>query len=230
MPSVDLPSVEKLTSAVHSTFAAPGASWQEVLAFADKSVAYHFPVLAVQGCWAEDVKQVLKGRGARLSVFVGYSLGGSPLNSKVAEVKAGIEAGADMFEFLPNLGYLRSGLFTRFKDEMAGVVAAAEGKPVNAALELPTLSIEERVRAALLAEEAGMSSITNSSGWGMGGAATEEGIRFLRVTVSSKVGVKAAGGIKDLETALRLMSAGADALGTWSGFQIVDELKNAKLP
>ncbi len=228
MPGRKLPTVEALTSVIHSTFAPPGANWQEVLGFATRSAAYRFPVLAIQGCWAEDVRQLLRGRNIKMSVFVGYTLGGSPAESKVAEVRKGLEAGADMFEYLPNLGYLRSGLFTRFKEEMSAVVGAAEGRPVCVAMELPTLGIEERVRGALLAEEAGVSYVTNSSGWGTGGPATEDGIHFLRYTVSSKVKVKAAGGVKDLESALKLLDAGADALGTWSGFDIIDELKNKR--
>jgi deoxyribose-phosphate aldolase len=210
---------------IHSTFSPPGASWQEVLAFVTKSAQCRFRAVAVQGCWAADVKQVIRGEDVLMSVFVGYSLGGSPTESKVVEVESGIADGADMFEYLPNLGYLRSGLFSRFKGELAAVVKAARGRPVNAALELPQLNIEERIRAASLAEEAGVASVTNSSGWGTGGSATDEGIRFLRSTVGSRVKVKAAGGIKDLDTALRLIGEGADALGTWSGFQIVDELK-----
>jgi deoxyribose-phosphate aldolase len=220
-----LPSVERLCSMIHSTFSSPGASWQEVLPFATKSAQYRFHAVAVQGCWASDVKQVIKREGILLSVFVGYTLGGSSTESKVVEVERGIDAGADMFEYLPNLGYLRSGLFSRFKAELAAVVKAAKARPVNAALELPQLNIDERIMAAGLAEEAGIASVTNSSGWGTGGPATDEGIRFLRSTVGSKVKVKAAGGIKDLDTALHLIGDGADILGTWSSFQIVDELK-----
>ena len=225
MPTKEFSSVPELASAIHSTFSPPGATWQEVLAFTTKSAQYGFPVVAVQGCWGEDVKQVLKGRDVCVSVFVGYTLGGSPVESKVVEVRRGVEAGAGMFEYLPNLGYLRSGLFTRFREELAAVVKAADGRPVSAALELPTLSIDERIRGALLAEQAGVACVTNSSGWGTGGAATEEGVRFLRSTLSSKVKVKASGGIRDLETATRLMGAGADLLGTWTGFQIIDELR-----
>lgn len=220
-----LPSVEVLCAKIESGFSHPGASWQEVLAVATKTARYRFRAVAVQGCWAADVKQVIRGADVLLSVFVGYSLGGSSTESKVVEVERGVVAGADMFDYLPNLGYLRSGLFSRFRGELAAVVKAARGRPVSAALELPQLNIDERIRAASLAEEVGVASVTNSSGWGTGGPATEEGIRFLRSTIDSKVKVKAAGGIKDLDTALRLIGDGADILGTWSGFQIVDELK-----
>jgi deoxyribose-phosphate aldolase len=225
MPVERLPSEEAFRSKIDSVFSPPGASWQEVLQFATKSAQYGFRAISVQGCWAADVGQVIRGGNSLLSVFVGYSLGGASTESKVVEVERGIADGADMFEYLPNLGYLRSGLFSRFKGEMAAVVAAAQGRPVNVALELPQLNIDERIRAAGLAEEAGVSSVVNSSGWGTGGPATDEGIRFLRNMVGSKVKVKAVGGIKDLDTALRLIGEGADILGTWSGFQIVDELR-----
>jgi deoxyribose-phosphate aldolase len=225
MSAQRLPPVEALCSKIDGTFSPPAASWQEILPFVTKSAQYRFRSVAVQGCWAADVKQVIRGGGVLVSVFVGYSLGGSSVESKVAEIENGIEAGADMFEYLPNLGYLRSGLFSRFKAELSSVVKAADGRPVNAALELPQLNIDERIKAAMLAQEAGVAAVTNSSGWGTGGPATEEGIRFLKGIVGSKIGVKDAGGIKDLDTALHLMDGGADTLGTWSGFQIVDELR-----
>jgi len=228
MPVERLPSVEALCSKIDSTFSPPGASWQEVLTFATKSAQQGFRAVCVQGCWAADVKQVIQGGNSMLSVFVGYTLGGTSTESKVVEVERGVADGADMFEYLPNLGYLRSGLFSRFKGEMAAVVTAAKGRPVNIALELPQLTVEERIRAAGLAEEAGVASVVNSSGWGTGGPATDEGIRFLKTMVGSKVKVKAVGGIKDLDTALHLFGDGADVLGTWSGFQIVDELRQRR--
>jgi deoxyribose-phosphate aldolase len=226
MATREPPTLEGLTSVIHSTFATPGARWQEVLDFAMKSAAYSFPVLAVQGCWAEDLRQLLRGSGTKLSVLVGYNLGGSSIESKVAEVEKGLDAGAEMFDYLPNLGYLRSGLFGRFKGEVREILRAAKGRPVCASLELPSLSIEERISGAGLADAAGVAAVSNSGGLESSDQAKEEDVHMLRNLVSSKVKVKAAGGIRDLDGALRMLNAGADFLATSSGFQIIDELRS----
>lgn len=228
MPTRGLMTPELMTAAIHSTIAAPAATWLEILDFADRTKSYGFPVLAVQGCWARDVRQVLKGSTTKVSVFVGHSLGGSPVRANVTEVTEGLAAGAEMFEYLPNLGFLRTGLLSRFKEELAAVVGAAEGRPVCAYFGVTSLNTDECIRAAGLAEAAGVRIICGAGGWGIGSPATEQGVRMLRTMAGERVGIKAAGSIDDLDSALRMMASGADCLGTSSGFRIIDELKKRR--
>lgn len=225
MSATMLPTVERLASSIHNTLVSPEATWKEIEEFALKSSQYGFYAVVVQGCWAEEVKELVRGKDIRMSVGVGFPMGGSSLESKKAEIEHAIEAGADMFDYMPNIGYLKSGMSDRFKGEMAEIVKAAQGRPVSAMLEFSLLTLDEKVRAALLAEEAGIAIVKNSSGWGRGGPATVDDIRLLRSAVSSKTKVKASGGIRDLDTALKLIDAGADFLGTRSGVAIIEELK-----
>ncbi len=220
-----LPSPDELARRIHNTIVAPEATRDEVRTFCEQAKAYRFDGVVVQGCWAEVAKDVLRGSTVKLSVGVGFPMGGVTTGAKLAEVREGVLLGADMFDYMPNIGYLKSGLDEMFTGEIAKVVEAADGRPVRAMLEFTILNHEEKVRAARLSEQAGVAGVKNSSGWGRGGPATVEDIRLLRETVSPRVHVKASGGIRDLGNALRLIDAGADFLGTRAGAPIIDELR-----
>ncbi|MDG6990848.1 MAG: deoxyribose-phosphate aldolase [Nitrososphaerota archaeon] len=216
-----LPGVEELSARIHNTLVSPEATWNDVERFCMESA--DFGAVVVQACWASDVKRLLKK--TPVSVGVGFPMGGSTTESKVTDVAEAVRCGADSFEFMPNMGFLKSRLDAKFEDEIERVVKAADGRPVRAILEFAVLTSEEKVRAARLSERAGVDTVKNSSGWGRGGPATVEDIALLRRTVSPKVHVKASGGIRNLETSLTLVEAGADYLGTRAGLAIIEELK-----
>ena len=223
-----LPSPEELARRIHNTIVAPEATLDDVKAFCEEARRYGFGAVVIQGCWTRQAKEFLKGSGVSLSVGVGFPMGGVTTEAKVAEVGETARLGADMFDYMPNIGFLKSGLEKEFKDEIAAVVRAAGGRPVRVMLEYSILDREQKVRAAKLSEEAGVAGVKNSSGWGRGGPATVEDIRILRASVTPKVHVKASGGIRDLDTALKLVEAGADYLGTRAGASIVDELRERR--
>lgn len=220
-----LPEPDEFAKRVHNTLVAPEATLPEVRSFCEEARRYGFGAVVVQGCWTAEAKEALRGSKVALSVGVGFPMGGVTAGAKVSEVREAGKLGADMFDYMPNIGFLKSGLDSRFTEEIAAVVKAAEGRPVRVMLEYSILNQEEKVRAAKLSERAGVAGVKNSSGWGRGGPATVEDIKLLRASVSPRVHVKASGGIRDLDNALRLVEAGADYLGTRAGAAIVDELR-----
>jgi len=147
-----LPAVGELASRIHNTLVSPEASWNEIEAFCRKSVEYKFCAVVVQGCRATKVKGLLKGSSTRLSAGVGFPMGGSITKVKLVEIKEAIIAGADQFDYMANIGYLKSGMYDEFRQEMTDMVTAAYGRPVSAMLEFSVLSLSERVEAAVLAE------------------------------------------------------------------------------
>ena len=224
MSSTELPSPAEFSKRIHNTLVAPEATFSELDAFCKEAKEYGFGAVVIQGCWVREAKRIL-GDSVKLSVGVGFPMGGVTTASKAFEIKETSKIGADMFDAMPNIGYLKSGLEDRFKDDIAAMVDAAGGKPVRVMLEFSILNREQKVRAARLSEESGVAGVKNSSGWGRGGPATVEDIRLLRETVSKKVHVKASGGIRNLDTALALVEAGADCLGTRAGVAILQELE-----
>ena len=225
MQRAKLPSVEELAAKINNTLVTPETTLEDLTRFVLESKGYGFGAVVIQGCWTKEVKELLKNSTMKISVGVGYPMGGERTESKITEIKQTAALGADMFDVMPNIGFLKSGMERQFKDEIASMVKAAAGRPVRVMLEYSILNPDQKVKAAVLSEEAGVAGVKNSSGWGRGGPATVEDIRLLRKTVSQKVYVKASGGIRDLDTSLALIDAGASYLGTRSGVAIIDELR-----
>ena len=229
MQKAGLPTVEELAAKINNTLVTPETTLEDLTRFVLESSKYGFGAVVIQGCWIREVKDLLKGSTTKVSVALGYPMGGERTESKLAGIRQSVALGADMFDVMPNIGYLKSGLERQFKDEIASMVREASGRPVRVMLEYSILNPEEKVRAAVLSEEAGVAGVKNSSGWGRGGPATVEDIRLLRRSVSPRVYVKATGGIRNLDTALSLIDAGASFLGTRAGVAIVDELRERPL-
>jgi deoxyribose-phosphate aldolase len=120
-----------------------------------------------------------------------------------------------------NVGRLKSGDLEGVKSDIAGVAAACGSQAVlKVILETGLLTDEEKETACRLCAEAGAGFVKTSTGFGPGGA-TEADIALMRRVVGPDMGVKASGGVRDLETALRMMDAGATRIGTSSGVAIV---------
>ncbi|MEM2832408.1 MAG: deoxyribose-phosphate aldolase, partial [Candidatus Caldarchaeum sp.] len=147
--------------------------------------------------------------------------------TKAVEIREAIADGCEEIDFMINVGYLKSGMVDEFRRDVETVVEAADGRIVKAILETAILSEEEVRLAARICEEEGVNYVKNSSGWGKGGPATVEVVKLLRSSVSKRVGVKASGGIRDFATAVKLVEAGADLLGTSRGVQIVTGEKDS---
>jgi deoxyribose-phosphate aldolase len=220
-----LPSIERLSARINNTLVTPETTLAELRMFVEDSKRYNFGAVVIQGCWSREAKELLRGSETRLSVAVGFPMGGATTEAKLREISQTAELGADMFDCMPNIGFLKSGMRDRFRDEIALMVEAASGRPLRVMLEYSILDSRQKVEAARLSEEAGVAGVKNSSGWGRGGPATVEDIRLLRASVSPKVYVKASGGIRDLATAQSLVEAGAEYLGTRAGVPIIEELR-----
>lgn len=224
MSQAGLPAPEEFAKRIHNTLVAPEATLGELVAFCREAKEYKFGAVVVQGCWVREAREAL-GDSVKLSVGVGFPMGGVTTEAKALEIRETAAQGADMFDVMPNIGFLKSGMHDRFRDDIAAMVRAADGRAVRVMLEFSVLDRDQKVRAARLSEEAGVAGVKNSSGWGRGGPATVDDIRLLRETVSRRVHVKASGGIRNLDTALAMVGAGADYLGTRAGVAIIEELK-----
>lgn len=224
MQVVRLPSPEDFAKRIHNTVVAPEATLSDITEACQIANRYGFGAVVIQGCWTKQARLLLKSP-VKLSIGVGFPMAGGTTEAKLSEIRETARLGADMYDCMPNIGYLRSGMTREFKNEISAMVSAADGRPVRVMLELSILDRDQKVQAARLSEEAGVAGVKNSSGWGRGGPATVEDVRLLRASVSPRVHVKASGGIRDLDTALSLVDAGADYLGTRAGASIIDELR-----
>ena len=213
--------VESLAKRLQHTLVAPDATEAQVRALCRDCAAHGFDGAMVQPCWVGLAREALAGSGVKVCTAFGYPMGGDTPQTKAAAMRACVAAGADEVDFMPNLGWLKSGHDERVRDELRRIVEAAEGRVTKAMLELGMLTPEEGRRAAGLAVEAGVGYAKNSNGVGEGDQGDVAVVRELRGWVGQRARVKASGGVKAFDQAVALLEAGADLIGTSSAVAIV---------
>lgn len=168
--------------------------------------------------------ELLKGSDVHVGTVVGFPHGNSATATKVFETKQVVADGATEIDVVLNIGWLKSGMFDEVRDEIAAVVAAASGNQVKVILENAYLTKEEIVKACQLCEAAGADYVKTSTGFAPTGAVLED-VELMRASVSSKVEVKSAGGVKTLDALLAFMEAGVKRSGASGTAAMLDEFK-----
>ncbi len=198
----------------------PDVTEEDVRNLCEEAKQYGFASVFINPFWVPLAVQLLKDSPVRVGTVAGFPLGASTTATKVFQAKEAISKGADEIDMVMNVGALKSGDDKTVGEDIEAVVDAAGGKTVKVILETCLLSQSEKVRAALLAKKAGAHFVKTSTGFASGGATVED-VALLRKTVGEDMGVKASGGIRDLETVRKLIDAGATRIGTSSGVDII---------
>lgn len=167
-------------------------------------------------------------REVKVCAVVGFPLGAMLREAKAAEAAAAVNLGADELDMVMNIGWFKAGADEMVVSDIHRVLDAAQKRPVKVIIETGLLTDEEKERATQLVVESGAAFVKTSTGFSAGSATVEDVMLLARVA-AGKVGVKAAGGIRDYATALKMIEAGATRLGTSSGVAIVDEERNQGL-
>lgn len=199
-----------------------GLTREDMLAHVGEAVKYGFNAAMVPGSWVGLVAGELAGTGIEIASALDFpQVGVMSSAGKAAEAAELVRLGATQLDIGVQIGWLKSGMFDEFREDIAGVVRAA-GVPVKVMLELPLLTPTERETAVELAIEAGVAYLKNASS-GAIETANPESIRFLVERAPAGVLVKASGAIKSYSQALSLIDAGAVLLGTSAGIAIVTD-------
>ncbi len=202
-----------------------GITRDRIIAHAKEAVHYGFNAAMVPGSWVAEVAEVLKGTGVEVASALDFpTVGVTTSAGKAAEAESLVRAGAQQIDIGVQLGWLKSGMYDAFRDDIAGVVRAA-GVPVKVMLELPLLTSDEREIAVKLAIEAGASFLKNASA-GTVEVANPASVAYLVERAPAGVKVKASGSIKSFGQAVSLLNAGAVLLGTSAGVAIVTDQVN----
>ena len=152
------------------------------------------------------------GTGVRLASVSGFPGGAESTHIKVETAKELVGLGCDEVDMVNNIAWLKAGDEKAYKNDVASVVAAADGRPVKVILECHWLTDEEIVRAAKWCADAGASWVKTGTGWAPTGA-TVERCRLMKEAVGDRCGVKAAGGVRTLETLLAMHAVGTRRFG-----------------
>ena len=181
---------------------------------------HDFQAAVVQPMWVDLALKELSGSSTVVCSVADFPHGAGGTKAKACEVADLVSKGVSEVDVVCKIGYLRSGMFDAFRDDLAAVVDAARGKTTKVILETSILSDDELARAIDLAVEAGLDYIKTASGFN-GPGATVPIIRKMTDLAGGRVKVKAAGGVRSTEDALAILEAGADCIGTSSGVAIV---------
>ena len=204
----------------------PGLTAEEIRLHCAEAIRCGFVAVPLNPCWVALGTEVLSGSGILVGSAVGFPLGGTFPEVKALEALQSADRGAEEIDMVINVGALVSGDLATVERDIACVRAAVPGLTLKVIIEACLLTDPQKVRACLIAEAAGADYVKTSTGYSTGGATVHD-VALMRRTVGDRLGVKAAGGIRDLATVLALIDAGATRIGTSSGVSIVEEARRA---
>lgn len=212
-----------LARLIDHTCLKPTADRAEIRTLCAEATRYRFRTVCVPPAHVAFAAELLAGVPVDVCTVIGFPLGYDTPAVKAFATAEAIRAGARENDMVLAIGALKAGRIGEVEEEIRRVVAAADGHTVKVILETAYLTDEEKVLACQASQRAGAHFVKTSTGFGPHGA-TEADVRLLRQAVGEAMLVKAAGGIWDLRTALRMIEAGADRIGTSSGPAIVEAM------
>jgi len=210
----------KLNKYIDHTLLKASATKNDILKLCDEAVQYNFYSVCVNGSYVSLASEHLKGSGVKVASVVGFPLGAMDIDSKIQETKNCIQNGADEIDMVINIGYLKSGCYEAVMEEIIEIKKLMENKVLKVILETCFLTKEEIIVASQIAINARADYIKTSTGFGSSGAKIED-VELMKEVVCDLALIKASGGIKNQDTAIRFINAGASRIGTSSGVSIV---------
>jgi deoxyribose-phosphate aldolase len=214
-----------LASYFDHTILKADAKEQDVEKLCKEAAEYSFASVCVNAANVKQAAELLKDSSVKVCTVVGFPLGATLPQVKAFEAQEAIKDGAAEVDMVINVGALKSGRLDLVEADIKAVAAACKGKALlKVIIETCLLTDEEKVTVCQLAKKAGADYVKTSTGFSTGGA-TAEDIRLMRKTVGADMGVKASGGIRDLETALKMIEAGASRIGASASVNIVNDMK-----
>ncbi|HUF49035.1 MAG TPA: deoxyribose-phosphate aldolase [Vicinamibacterales bacterium] len=207
---------------IDHTLLRPDATGDDIDRLCREAVEYGFATVCVNPYWVHRASRRLVGTPVGVCAVVGFPFGAQVTSVKAAEARRALADGAREIDMVVNIGALRSGDYPGVLGDIAAVASpvASAGGCLKVILETAALDDREKVAACVLSRAAGADFVKTSTGFGAGGATVAD-VELLRRVVGPAMGVKAAGGIRDVEMARVMLAAGATRIGTSAGVAIV---------
>ena len=215
----------ELAKRIDHTLLGPTASRAEVARWCEEARKYGFASVALNPCHAALARELLKESAVKVCVTIGFPHGMTTSDAKAFEAQKAIADGADELDMVVNVAALKERDYAAVLSDIRAVSAAAGKAPrpvlVKVILETALLTDEEKVAGAILAKAGGAQFVKTSTGYGPSGA-TAADVALLRRTVGEGMGVKASGGIRDYATAVAMIEAGANRIGSSRSLAILE--------
>ena len=222
--------IDDLAQMIDHTNLHTDASSKDMEKLCNEAKDYHFKMVAINQVQSHLCAELLKGTDIHVGAAISFPLGQTTIASKVFDTNNAIEEGATEIDYVINQTEVKNKNWDYIKDEMTQIVAAchAHNIPCKVIFENCYLTDEEKIMLCEIAKEVKPNFIKTSTGFGTGGA-TFEDVALMKKYVGDEVEVKAAGGIRDANTFIKMIQNGATRIGTSAGVFIIEELKKKKI-
>jgi len=211
-------------SLIDHTLLKPDASQTEIKHLCEEAAQYHFASVCVNPTWVRSCACHLQGSGVPVCTVIGFPLGATLPDVKAYEARRAIMDGAREVDMVINVGALKSGDDCLVEHDIRSVAEVAHEYSVTCKVIIETalLTDDEKVRACQAAKRAGADFVKTSTGFSKGGATVAD-VALMRRVVGSDLGVKASGGVKNIDDARAMVEAGATRIGASVGVKIAQE-------
>lgn len=215
----------QLNQFIDHTLLKPTATPKDIENLCKEAIAHQFIAVCIPPSYLKNAKSVLKDSNVKLATVIGFPLGAMTTNAKVFEAKDALANGADEIDMVINIGMLKSGEANYIEKEIAEIKKAIGSKILKVIIETCYLTNAEKEAACKAALNANADFVKTSTGFGTAGA-TFEDVKLMKKIAGDKMQIKASGGIKDRETAIKYIELGVSRLGTSSGIKLVTSEEN----
>jgi len=202
----------------------PYATYKDIEKLCQEAIQYSFYSVCVNPFFVKFVKQILKGTDIKVCSVIGFPLGANTLKTKLTEATNACYEGAEELDIVWNIGAFKSGDYSYVEEELKTIVSYTENCIHKIIVETAYLTHDEKVVAIKLVKNSGAEFIKTSTGFAPSGAKIED-VKLFKQLSGETLKVKAAGGIRDYKTAIKMIKAGADRIGTSHGVEIIKTKK-----
>lgn len=218
--------MNNIANMIDHTLLSPAAGAKEYQALCNEAVEYGFKTVCVPPRWVEFVAKLLSNHQSEVCTVVGFPLGYTFSDIKAIEATQAISLGASEIDMVIPIYLAKEKKWRELEADIHTVKVACTDHPLKVILETCLLTDEEIIHACKASVNAGADFVKTSTGFSKSGASLHA-VKIMREVVGPDIGVKASGGIRDLESAQAMIAAGANRLGTSSGVSIIKGLKAA---
>jgi deoxyribose-phosphate aldolase len=211
---------------IDHTLLKPDASRENIRKLCEEAARFGFASVVVNPWYVSLAVELLRGTPVKVCTVVGFPLGATLPRVKIVETEEVLKLGAQEIDMVINIGALKSGEDDVVEQDIRGVVEASHrgGAICKVILETAVLTTEEKIRACLAAKNACADFVKTSTGFGPSGA-TAEDVSLMRAVVGGEIGVKAAGGVRNLEDLKKMVAAGATRIGASASVKILEQAR-----
>ncbi len=215
----------ELAKKIDHTILKPEAAYADVEIICTEARKFKFASVCVNPYYVPDCRQLLDGSGVDVCTVIGFPLGATTTEVKRFEAEQAAANGAAEIDMVINVGQLKSKAYDFVFNDIQQVAGIAHAKDaiLKVIIETALLTDEEKVKACIIAKEAGTDFVKTSTGFSKGGA-TAEDIALMKFVVGDNVKVKASGGVRTREDALAMIANGADRIGASASVKIIQSL------